>query len=155
MIKFEMKGIKELEKTLKELGKAITRYDLEKVAEVALQPVYDSAVRNVRSVVRDKTGNLSRSITIKRMGIRLRRKYNYFGGMRVTSRAPHAHLIEYGTGARTRENGGVTGRVRARPFLRPAYDAHRNHVFQIASKELGERLQKKVNRAIKNHALRK
>ena len=32
------------------------------------------------------------------------------------------HLIEYGTGPRTKKNGASTGSVAAHPFMRPAYE---------------------------------
>lgn len=37
--------------------------------------------------------------------------------------APHAHLVEYGTGPRFHESGKYVGEAPAQPFMRPAFDA--------------------------------
>ncbi len=39
------------------------------------------------------------------------------------SHAPHAHLIEFGTGPRYWKSGKFTGHVTPKPFMRPAWDA--------------------------------
>lgn len=40
------------------------------------------------------------------------------------SHAPHAHLIEFGTGPRFHANGKYVGYVTPEPFMQPAWDAH-------------------------------
>jgi HK97 gp10 family phage protein len=44
--------------------------------------------------------------------------------------APHAHLIEFGTGPRQHKSGKSTGQVVARPFLRPAWDEKQKTVIE-------------------------
>jgi hypothetical protein len=154
MITFEMKGVAECIKILKELKNSVTRYDVEKAAEIALEPVLQSAQSNLRTVVRERTGKLAKSLRLKRMNPKLRRTYYYFAGMVVTADDRKAHLVEYGTGSRRRKRRGATGEVKARPFLRPAYDAHRGRIMDRAAKELGLRLQKKINRAVRQNAVK-
>lgn len=40
------------------------------------------------------------------------------------SHAPHAHLVEFGTGPRFHESGKYVGVMPPEPFMRPAWDLH-------------------------------
>ena len=46
----------------------------------------------------------------------------------VHSRAPHAHLVEFGTGPRYQPSGKYVGSMPANPFFRWSVDASRNAV---------------------------
>jgi len=161
LVNLEIIGVKEAIKVLQDLKGSVTRNDFEKAAEIALMPVHAAAIANVRSVTRKKTGRLHRSIIMKKMGPRTRRRYGMFAGMYVGadySVAPHAHLLEYGTYRRAKKSkrGAKmnTGRVTPKPFLRPAYHQNRGTIFVIAARELGKRVQKKIDRAIKKNQAR-
>lgn len=47
--------------------------------------------------------------------------------------APHAHLVEFGTGPRHHASGKYVGFVAPRPFLRPAWDANAPDLVQRVS----------------------
>lgn len=44
--------------------------------------------------------------------------------------APHAHLVEFGTGPRYTKDGKFTGQTPAQPFMRPAYDGGKQDFIQ-------------------------
>lgn len=63
----------------------------------------------------------------------------YLGPRRGGSYKGYAgHLIEYGTGPRTKKNGGSTGSVPAHPFMRPAYEMRIEDARQIIKDQLRE-----------------
>ncbi len=157
----ETRGIQEAIKILQSLKKDVTRLDFERSAEKGLENVRRAAIANVRAVTRRRTGRLQDAIVIKRMDARVRRRYGYFAGSYVGvdyKKAPHGHLIEYGTGPRFRTTkSGVksrTGTHKATPFLRPAYQENRELIFRDARSELGDRIQRKINRAVRANRAR-
>lgn len=62
--------------------------------------------------------------------------------------APHAHLYEFGTGARVQSSTGrVTGSMMARPFMRPAWDAGKAVMLATLKREVWAEIEKTVERA--------
>lgn len=58
-----------------------------------------------------------------------------------------AHLFEYGTGPRFRKNGGATGRLAMRPFMRPAWDAYKGKAIDLLKFEMAVEIDKATKRA--------
>lgn len=85
-----------------------------------------SAARPVATEIRNRapkgpTGNLRKSIQYGRLRKRLGR--NIAAYVRISYRtAPHAHLVEFGSGPRSTKGGKSTGVSPPRPFFRPVVD---------------------------------
>lgn len=61
---------------------------------------------------------------------------------------PHAHLYEFGTGIRVQSSTGrSTGRMAARPFLRPAWDANQALMLATLKREVWGEIERTVERA--------
>lgn len=56
--------------------------------------------------------------------------------------APHAHMIEFGTGPRTDSKGHNRGSVPAQPFMRPALTASRTKCVAIITEGLRNLIEK-------------
>ena len=100
-------GFDELEKSFNKLK---TKYP--NSADAMLMTQGRAVQRDVKSTTPRKTGKLRRSWSLKKVKL-------YKGGkvrvVRIQSRAPHAHLVEYGhkiyRGGKTRRNGRKMNRV--------------------------------------------
>ncbi len=74
--------------------------------------------------------------------------YAASGGIRIRPKtAPHWHLVEYGTQARTHANGKSTGAMPAKPVFRPAFDKHRRNVVERFKAYLAKRIGKELKKA--------
>lgn len=73
--------------------------------------------------------------------------------MFVGATAPHAHLVEFGTGPRYHKNGKYVGIMPPDPFLRPAWDANKDQVLASLAaairEEIGKAIGRRSARAIK------
>ena len=69
--------------------------------------------------------------------------------MFVGSPSPRAHLEEFGTGPRFHKSGKYVGIMRARPFMRPAWDATKQQVLDRLRVDLGREIEKAVGRRVK------
>ncbi len=58
--------------------------------------------------------------------------------------APHAHLVEFGTGPRWHESGKYVGQMPAKPFMRPAFDAE----VKPYIRKIGEALLLSIEQAV-------
>jgi len=122
----EIKGARELHDAILRLGdaKAIKRA-LKKTIRAGASVLR----REIRKRAPKKTGTLRKSIKVKPWS-RTRNTLGFSVGpdMRV---APHAPLVEYGTGPRKQKSTGrSTGQMPARPFMRPAYEAIKDEVVK-------------------------
>jgi len=103
--------------------------------------------RSARSLAPKDRGVLFRSIQVKTLpgapaAVAIRPNYG---------RAPHAHLVEFGTTARFSTRNGVSrahGRMPAQPFMGPAF--RRN--VKRANKIVGKLILKDVDRIAKQEA---
>lgn len=67
--------------------------------------------------------------------------------------APHAHLVEFGTGPRRQKTTGrSTGIMPAQPMLRPAWDMHRRGLLPGLGKRMWDEIAKTVARRAKRAA---
>lgn len=107
-----------------EIDKKIAEHINDNAEQIAKQ-----IARDAKASINEVTGNLSK-------GIRAVKSRYEDGGWIVVSRAPHSHLVEFGT-SEVRQSpegkvlydpktktffGRVVGPMPAKPFLRPALD---------------------------------
>ena len=66
-----------------------------------------------------------------------------------TRRAPHAHLLEWGTEPRFHKSGKYVGAVAPSPSLTPAWDAHNARILEGLAKTIGEEIKATLGRRAK------
>lgn len=144
---FKVSGFREMEKALAKLpagtAKGLTRRTLKKV----LKPVAESADASMFQI-----GITSALIPEQRRGARADFARSvvsmYVGPVDDDGQgAPHAHLIEMGTGPRYHRNGKFVGAVMADPFMRPAWDAHKGKMLDRLGQEIWLQIEKSLARA--------
>lgn len=116
---FQLTGFKELEQLLKQLPDEIAAKVLSKAFQQGAVVVRDAAKDNAPV---GKTGSLKKSIKIVKPSKKVSPKASLV--LIVRCKNALSHIVEYGTGPRTRESGGSTGSMPAHPFMRPAIDSH-------------------------------
>jgi len=142
MFEVKLKGDKELERTIKKLSKCLEPDEVESVFLKGAKAI----ARDAKSrAPRGPTGNLKKAIVAKTLR-RIGNKPAPAIAAVDYGKAPHAHLVEYGTGPRyQKKTGRYTGQMPARPFFRPAWDENKDRVL----KKIVEELEEKVERAMK------
>lgn len=118
-----IEGMADLEKQLKDLEKSLNP---DKVEPILLDGAKDLAAAMKANAPKGPTGNLKKSIKAK-----LLKQYagHPAAGAGVDrKKAPHAHLVEYGTAQRHQKSGKSTGTMPSKPFLRPAWDANKERI---------------------------
>ena len=126
-----IKGDKELLRTLERLPQMVRADVLEAAARDAIEPME-----------KDYRGGAPPTIA---RGVRTRVIEKKPTGVQIATGTKHplAHIFEYGTKLRVRDSGGITGRIRAKAFGRPAFDKNVHGVFR----RIGDSLWKAVSRA--------
>ena len=76
----------------------------------------------------------------------------YVGANYGTGGAPHAHLIEFGTGPRYTKSGAFRGSVAPQPMLQPAWDAHKGQLLEGLGARLWDEIKKTQARRAKKAA---
>lgn len=158
---FDVKGLKDLEKTLMALPQSVSQNTARAAMRQAAKPMAERA----RSLARERTGRLKKSIRIgtrlngrqvkilsqlspeQRSAIELYLGPSYAKG----DKGRHGHLVEFGT--RPRKNGGKFKGTQhpgtpPRPFMRPAFDAE----AEATINRIGPILFKVIQRAVKREA---
>ena len=122
---WEVKGLEDLHKQFHHLVKALDKDQVEPVLEAGANEMAEE----IRSRIKEgPTGNLKKSVTTKRLTPLGKNPAAYIAAI-DRMQAPHAHLVEWGTKERRHKNTGKSvGRVKARPFFRPAWDAKQDKV---------------------------
>lgn len=69
------------------------------------------------------------------------------------SHAPHAHLVEFGTGPRYHASGKYVGAMPPDPFMRPAWEAHRATILDDLGRKMWTEIEKALARAEARGAL--
>jgi len=139
LIQFQIQGLKELERALRELPKATAKSAVRRALKRAGQPVADDASGRAP---RDK-GRLAESIVVKTTLTkrqRRRREKNAIE-MFIGSTDRKAHLLEFGT-----------EKMGAQPFLRPAWDAGKMQVLASIKTFVWEAIQKAAKRLARKAA---
>lgn len=140
-LRAEIAGEKALLELFKELPKALTDQALKDAGKKALAPVATAARATVRSQSTVSGGLAGNIVVSDKLSKRQRKLHQRRGDVSVYAgptypAAAHAHLIEFGTRDRYTRKGVYKGRVKAEPFLRPAWDAHKDTVLKTMRHEL-------------------
>ena len=133
-VSVQITGFKEIDNVLRMLPKEMNHRVLQNANTDAAQVL----VRHAQSLAPVRSGALEKSIgvvkpTLKNVGevgeviAGARRKGIY--------RGYHAHLIEYG-----KRNRGNNGRTTPKPFMKPAFDAQKNVMFNRINEYIGKRV---------------
>lgn len=145
--KAEVNGWKQLSKLLGDLPERLQRKVVNSAASAGAQVIVKEAKNNIRQNGSIKTGTLLDSIR-KRKKKRTHGIYEVF----TDKSAPHAHLVEWGTGPRKLKqpkeikiNGTwriitQTGSMPAKPFFRPAVDENQNVIMRKMTERMAKRL---------------
>ncbi len=129
---FQVTGFKELESLLKELPDELAAKVLTKAFQQGAMVVRDAAKANApvmkQAIVQKgkliQPGALKRSIRIIKPSRIVKAKTMIINIVRAGGRAaPHAWLVENGSGPRVQKNGRKTGSMPANPFMRRTIDA--------------------------------
>ena len=154
-VNFRIDGIDDLKRQIEKITREMGPDNVEKVN-------YDAAdiiTREVQSrAPQGPTGNLKSSPVTKK----LKREYYGHPARAIAAidrkKAPHAHLVEYGTSSRREVKdkqvlydsktgkffGKSVGPMTARPFFRPAVDAKYNEAFDFLKNGLGDLIDRGV-----------
>jgi HK97 gp10 family phage protein len=147
-----LQGFKDLDALLREMprqlaGQAVTsgmRKALQPVAAAARAYAPGSLDTRIRIAPTIKAGQMPQALEKPGKGKRV---------MFVGATAPHAHLVEFGTGPRYHANGKYVGVMPPDPFLRPAWDANKDQVLatlaEVIREEIGKAIGRRSSRAIK------
>ena len=148
-VKFKFEGARDLERALGELKRGTAKGVTRRVLKRVLQPVADSA---------EASGPFKVAVTSKLSPKQRRDAKSDFARTVVSMYvgpideeghgAPHAHLLEFGTGPRFQDDGRFTGAIDPpRPFMRPAWDLHSGDMLEVLGRELWAEIEKTVARA--------
>lgn len=124
----KVEGMAQLDRKLKKLVERATGPQVEAALLKAAVPL-ETAMKRTTAFA-DYTGYLRRSIGTKKG----RRRPS--PTVTVGAKAPHAHLVEFGTAERHHKSGKSTGIMPKRPFIRPAYDKSKREVVAVMRREL-------------------
>lgn len=156
-----IEGMKELEKTLREMATSTARRTVKRAMETALEPVASAA--KAMAPKSDGSGkHMADGIAVGSKLTKRQAKEAKSGAvaqrhivqMYVGPRASHSHLIEFGTGPRHQKNGRFVGSMPPSPFMRPAWDANREAVLASLTEAVRAEIAKTLARAAKAAAKR-
>lgn len=157
MFRVELDGFEDLSRALNELPREVGPGVLRRALKKAGQPVADMA----NSLAPSDSGDLGRSYIVTGRLIATQRAEagrrtrgdvpmyvgaNYARG--TPNYAPHAHLVEFGTGPRFHASGKAVGHMPAQPHFRPAWEQYRTKIVAM----IGQELEPIIERAAKRHA---
>lgn len=145
---FKISGLREVDKVLGQLPKAVAKRILRKVGIDALQPI----AADMRSRAPKDKLDLDQSITV---GTNLSRSQKKFGGLGGTRKDPNMVVVYAGPGtnpqAVLQEIG--TSFHEPQPYVAPAYDAGKNGAASFVANELHDRVMAAAKRAAKKGKL--
>lgn len=144
---FSFEGGKDLERALGELARSASKAVSRRAAKKTLKPVAEAA--DASPFVIAVTSKLSARQRSKARGdFRPSVLTMYVGPIDDDGQgAPHAHLVEFGTGPRFHESGKYVGAVMADPFMRPAWDQHSGSLMSSLGENLWAEIEKTMQRA--------
>jgi HK97 gp10 family phage protein len=122
-----LEGVGELQAKIKELKGNLGN---NKIEESLLDGATEIADEMRRLAPEGPTGKLKRSIISKLLSRIGDNPRTALAGVN-RKKAPHAHLVEFGTVERVQKTTGRrTGHMPAHPFVRPAADANINRIYK-------------------------
>lgn len=147
-ISMKVEGFRDMERALAALPRGTAKGVVRRVLKKTLEPVRDTADMYSSAFPIAITSKLSP----RQRGM----ARSDFAGNVVTmfvgptaqdgSHAPHAHLIEFGTGPRYHESGKYVGAVSPDPFMRPAWDMHKATLLDSLGTYMWQEIEKTVAR---------
>lgn len=157
-LEFKLDGAKQLEGLLKDFPIKIREKVLDGAVSAGATVVRKEARKNLKQNHSVKTGTLYDSLKTQKVK-------GTHGVYRIFSdrRAPHAHLIEYGTGPRALKKPHKveidgdwvfvkhTGSVPAKPFFRPALDEHKPEVLRAIALRMAKRMAKEAEKMTRSY----
>jgi len=148
-VKMKIEGGGDIERALGQIARSASKAAMRRAMVKALQPVADDADAASPFTVK-VTSKLSKRQERQARADRGRSKVTlYVGPVQPDGGdAPHAHLYEFGTGARVQKSTGKSvGVMPARPFMRPAWDAHRDQMLETLTREIWVEIERAAERA--------
>lgn len=147
MTGLRLTGFKEMDQVLRRLPTATSKRVADRAMKQALAPV--AAAANGMS-----PKGMPPVIVEKKLNKNQAKQFRGTEGetvrvMFVGSPSSRAHLEEFGTGPRFHKSGKYVGIMRARPFMRPAWDATRQQVLDRLRVDLAREIEKAVGRLAK------
>lgn len=147
-------GGRDLEAALKEMAKTTAKNTARKAMRNSLSPVA-TAAKSLAPV--GPTGNLRESVAISHkltpsQAAEAGREGRDVAHMYVGASAPHAHLVEFGTGPRHHKSGKFVGAMPPNPWMRPAWDDNRSEVLNRLAADLWDQIQGFIARKAKRQA---
>ncbi len=150
-MKFKMEGAGDIERALAELARGTAKGTMRRAMKKTLKPVAKAAEGL-------SSGNFKVAVTSKLAASQRRDARMDRGRSKVVlyvgpvmpdgDTAPHAHLYEFGTVQRFhKKTGKSVGAMPARPFMRPAWDAHQATMLETLKREAWKEIEKTVERA--------
>jgi len=151
-----LEGFEELEAALDALielsSNGTGKGALQRALNKAAKPILDAA----KTAAPDgPTGNLKESIVVSRKVTDSARptKIKNGVGVYVRTTAPHAHLVEFGTGPRHKKSTGqYVGEMPPNPFMSEAFDSNVEEVVSDLSETVMTEIEKTYARAQKRAA---
>ncbi len=153
--KFELSGVKEIERALlllpKGANKTVLRTSLRRVAKPIVR---DAKAFAPRSDNPGPLGHMADSITIGNVSKRaqdraFREGKGVLQGIGPSTEFPHAHLVEFGTGPRVSKSGKSSGSMPASGFMRRAFDLNVRSAFDQLGREIWKSLAATAKRVVK------
>jgi len=149
-VRLKVSGFRDMEKALAQLPRGTAKGVVRRVQKKTLAPVADAADAFSPHFQIAVTSRLSpRQRAQARSDFAGRVVTTYVGPVAQDgSHAPHAHLVEFGTGPRFHKSGKYTGEMPPDPFMRPAWDMHKGSLLA----KLGEHMWTEIEKTIKRRA---
>lgn len=179
-VKARIEGVEEIERALAELGRrtglSVTYRVLEELGAPirddarAFAPVDDGKLRDSIRMIRASAerrrigqGEFNKikaeGGTVSEARAALRGKIRQLNGegpiaevIIGPNRNPTAHFMEFGTGERFHRDGKSVGHVEAHPYMRPAWDKHKDGLEQKLATRLRQEIEKSAARQAKRRA---
>lgn len=148
-VKVTLTGVEEIDAVFKGLPTVLQ----DKVLQDAHAKAVSFTVNRAKLLAPEgPTGNLVDSIGVVRARGKGRTEMGlvYAGPRRRgKNRAPHAHLVEFGTKRRENKRGANRGVMPAKPFMQPAWNQTKGEVMRVIPVELGRKVYAFMRRTIK------
>jgi hypothetical protein len=151
-MKLKIEGAGDIEKALAQFARGTSKGIGRRAMKKALKPVQRAAEGSAFEIaITSKLAPRQRGMA---RGDQTRSKVSLYVGpvQQDGSHAPHAHLIEFGTGDRYHKSGKYVGFVLADPFMRPAWDANQQVMLSILRAEIWNEIEKALARAARKAA---
>jgi HK97 gp10 family phage protein len=157
----KLSGFDDVEAALKELPKATSKNVVKRAMLDAAEPMVQDAKGKAPRREGDLAEGISATAQIVSSQAPFSRKPgkgevrvfvgpNYKPG--TPGYAPHAHLVEFGTGPRFTESGASRGQMPAEPYIRPAYDGGKHGFIDRLSQSILAEIEKAKARLARKNA---